>query len=322
MKLASFEVATRIGPVRRVGVVVNDSLVDVTAGYTRVLADQGTLSPQEIAQTTAPPDMIEFLRRGDQAMTAAREVRATMSNADMVTGESGTQLLYDVDDIRLLSPLPRPNSIRDFMVFEDHVTNSLDQEIPDVWYELPIYYKGNPDSVVAPDEDVEWPSYTDKLDYELELAAIIGKQGRDITAEEADDYIAGYTIFNGFSARDIQVREMEAMLGPAKGKDFANGFGPYLATPEDINIAEAGLTARVNDEVWSEGNIGEMYHSFGDIIEHVSQDETLYPGDILGSGTVGKGCGLELDRWIQPGDSIELEVEGIGTLRHRVIKTD
>jgi 2-keto-4-pentenoate hydratase/2-oxohepta-3-ene-1,7-dioic acid hydratase in catechol pathway len=322
MKLASFEVATRVGPVRRVGVVVNDSLVDVTAGYTHVLADQGAPSPQEIAQTTAPPDMIEFLRRGDQAMTAAREVRATMSNADMVTGESGTQLLYDVDDVRLLSPLPRPNSIRDFMVFEDHVTNSLDQEIPDVWYELPLYYKGNPGSVVAPDEDVEWPSYTDKLDYELELAAIIGKQSRDITAEEADDYIAGHTIFNDFSARDIQVREMEAMLGPAKGKDFANGLGPYLATPEDINIAEAGLTARVNDEVWSEGNIGEMYHSFGDIIEHVSQDETLYPGDILGSGTIGKGCGLELDRWIQPGDSIELEVEGIGTLRHRVIKID
>jgi 2-keto-4-pentenoate hydratase/2-oxohepta-3-ene-1,7-dioic acid hydratase in catechol pathway len=208
------------------------------------------------------------------------------------------------------------------MVFEEHVRNSLEGEIPDVWYELPVYYKGNPDAVVHPDESVEWPSYTEKLDYELELCAVIGKQGRDISAEEADEYIAGYTIFNDFSARDIQMKEMAGQLGPTKGKDFANGFGPYLVTRDAIEFENLHVTARVNGETWSEGDIGEMYHSFADIIEYVSRNETLHPGDVLGTGTVGGGCGLELDRWIDPGDTVELEAEGIGTLRHEVVGAD
>jgi 2-keto-4-pentenoate hydratase/2-oxohepta-3-ene-1,7-dioic acid hydratase in catechol pathway len=319
MKLASFEVETSIGPVRRLGVVDDEWLVDVTAGYGAVLADRGEQQPAKVATVIAPPEMIAFLQRGDRALEAAREAVEFTDETDTSVGPEGAQLRYRRNEVRLHSPLPRPNSIRDFMVIEEHVRNSLDDP-PDVWYEMPVYYKGNPDTVVRPGADVEWPAYTDKLDYELEIAAVIGKQGRDISSERAEEYIAGYTIFNDFSARDVQMQEMAAQLGPAKGKDFANGLGPVLVTSDEINVEDLNVSARINGEVWSDGSLGEMYHSFSDIVEHVSRAETLYPGDVLGSGTVGNGCGLELNRWIEPGDVIELKASGIGTLRHRVIK--
>jgi len=208
------------------------------------------------------------------------------------------------------------------MVVEEHVRGSFkDREIPEEWYEIPVYYKGNPDSVIGPDEDIRWPSYTEKLDYELELCAIIGKRGREISEEGAPGYIAGYTIFNDWSARDIQFREMRVGLGPALGKDFANSLGPCLVTPDEIDVYTAPMVARVNGEVWSSGTQGAMRFDFLQIIAHLSREQTLMPGDVLGSGTVGRGSGLELDRWIQPGDVVELEVEGIGTLRNRVVRS-
>jgi 2-keto-4-pentenoate hydratase/2-oxohepta-3-ene-1,7-dioic acid hydratase in catechol pathway len=319
MKLASFEVDTPVGRARRVGVEDDGSLIDVTAAHAAHLEARGDQSPTDIATTVTPPDMLQFLQRGERAIEATAEAVEFLADRD-VTAPNGARTRYELDEVRLLSPLPRPNSIRDFMVFEEHVQNSLEGEIPDVWYDIPIYYKGNPDSIVHPNEAVEWPDYTDKLDYELELCAIVGKGGRDIPAEEASEHIAGYTIFNDFSARDIQMREMEGQLGPTKGKDFANGFGPYLVTRDAIEIENLHVTARVNGETWSEGNIGEMYHSFADIIEYVSQNETLRPGDVLGTGTVGEGCGLELDRWPEPGDTIELDAEGIGTLRNQLLE--
>lgn len=321
MKLASFEVNTPVGAVRRVGAHEDGSLIDITAAYAARLADHGEQAPTAVAEAVVPPNMLEFLRRGDRALEAASEAVAFAAGSD-VTAPNGARMHYDPEEVRLLSPLPRPNSIRDFMVFEEHVQNSLEGEIPDVWYEIPVYYKGNPDSVAHPNEAVEWPSYADKLDYELELCVVIGKRGRDIPAEEADEYIGGYTIFNDFSARDIQMKEMAGQLGPTKGKDFANGLGPYLVTPDSIEFENLHVTASVNGETWSEGDIGEMYHSFADIIEYVSQNETLNPGDVLGTGTVGGGCGLELDRWIKPGDTVELEAEGIGTLRHEIVAGD
>ncbi|WP_306061816.1 fumarylacetoacetate hydrolase family protein [Natronococcus wangiae] len=318
MKLTEFEVQTPVGPVRRVGAVDDEELIDVTASYGAVLAERGERRPAEIAAITTPPEMLAFLRRGDRAFEAAREALEFAAETDTSVGPDGAQLRYCREEVVRLGPLPRPNSIRDFMVVEEHVRNSL-EEPPDAWYEMPVYYKGNPDTVVRPGADVEWPAYTDRLDYELEIAAIVGKRGRDVPAERAEEYIAGYTIFNDFSARDIQLREMSAQLGPAKGKDFANGLGPVLVTPDEIDVENLAVSARINGEVWSDGSLGEMYHSFAEIVEHVSQAEPLHPGDVLGSGTVGNGCGLELDRWLEPGDEIELEAEGIGTLRHRVV---
>jgi 2-keto-4-pentenoate hydratase/2-oxohepta-3-ene-1,7-dioic acid hydratase in catechol pathway len=224
--------------------------------------------------------------------------------------------------VTLLAPLTHPNSMRDFYAFEEHVKTGFakrGEEIPPAWYELPVYYKGNARTMVGPDTEVLWPRYTQKLDFELELACVIGKEGRNIPVAEAHKYIAGYMIMNDISARDIQRKEMAVRLGPAKGKDFATVIGPALVTVDEVgDVRDLPMTVRVNGEVWSSGNAGTSYWSFDQMIAHVSMDETLYPGDIFGSGTVGRGCGLELDRWIQPGDLVELEIGGLGVLANRI----
>jgi 2-keto-4-pentenoate hydratase/2-oxohepta-3-ene-1,7-dioic acid hydratase in catechol pathway len=318
MKLASFAVDTPVGPQRRVGVADGDGLVDVTTAYAAALAADGEADPVTIAEAHAPPEMVAFLERGERAMKAAREAREYATDGDEETGPNGGQLRFAKAEVDLLAPVPRPNSLRDFMVYEEHVKNAMGEEPPNVWYEMPVYYKSNADSVIGTGVDVEWPEYSNLMDYELEIAAVIGKRGTDISADEAEEYIAGYTIFNDFSARDIQGQEMEARLGPAKGKDFANAFGPYLVTADAFDPETATMRADVDGETWSEGTPGEMYHSFADIIEHVSQSETLHPGDVLGSGTVGEGCGLELGQFLESGNTVTLHVEGIGTLENTV----
>jgi len=317
MKLATFEIVNDSGTERRIGISVDGSLVDVTASYAAFMDDRGEPTPGIVASAVAPPEMVAFLQGGESAFEAARKGRDFALEGSVKRGPNGCKLLYDADDVRLLSPLPRPNTIRDFITFEDHIGH-FRQEIPDEWYELPVYYKGNPGSVVHPGDTVEWPSYTNEFDYELEVAAVIGKRGRDVDADDASEYIAGYTIFNDFSARDIQRKERVVGLGPAKAKDFANGFGPFLVTADEIDTGDARMTARVNGETWSEGNLMDMYHTFPDMVEHASMDETLYPGDVLGSGTVPTGCGPEIGKQLQPGETVELEVEGIGTLTHHV----
>ena len=312
MKLATFTVETDVGGVDRVGVLDDGALVDVTAGYGAVLDAEGRSNPAGKASALLPPSMIGVLENGEEAMEAIRTLRGRADDLP-ARGPGGAAVEYDLDDVRLHSPLPRPNTLRDFLVFEEH-----GREKVDAWYEMPIYYKGNPDSVVRPGADVPMPPYADELDYELEVAAVVGKPAWNVAAAEAGEYIAGYTIFDDFSAREIQRREMSAGLGPAKGKDFANGFGPYLVTADAFDPTDAGMVARVDGEVWSEGNLGDMYHSFGDILEHASSGETLRPGDVLGSGTVAGGCGSDLGKYPDPGAEIELEVEGIGTLRHRI----
>ena len=215
--------------------------------------------------------------------------------------------------------------MRDFYAFERHVKTGFEKRgepMPAEWYEMPVYYKGAHWSIIGTDEDVHWPSYTEKFDYELELAVIIGRQGRNIPEKNAREYIAGFTVMNDFSARDIQRKEMKVRLGPAKGKDFATAIGPVLVTPDEIGDPYSlAMRARVNGEIWSEGNSGSITHSFEKMIAFASMEETLYPGDLIGSGTVGGGCGLELDRWVRDGDVLELEIEKIGVLRNRVVRS-
>lgn len=198
----------------------------------------------------------------------------------------------------------------------------LGRPIPDEWYTVPAYYKGMPDTVIGPDEEIPWPFYTDRLDHELELAAIIGRKGKDITKEQALDYVFGYTIWNDASARDVQTRELPVGMGPAKAKDWdgSNVLGPCIVTADELNPANLCMTVRVNGEVWGEDNSGHMHHTFADLIYYASQAQTLYPGDVLGSGTSAGGSGLEQDRWLKEGDVIEMEIEGIGILRNRVGK--
>lgn len=322
MRFASFSVDTCVGDQHRIGLVEESgSYLDITTSYAALLDSDGETLPYEVAKSILPPNMSSFLRKSKRAMAAVRRVVEESMDESRKTW-NGRQLRYNPETVQLLSPLLRPNSLRDAMVYEDHVKNSFGNDIPDVWYDLPIYYKGNHNSIVHPDTDVVWPDYSEEIDYELELAAVIGKQGQNISAEEADEYIFGYTIFNDFSARDMQFREMAANLGPAKGKDFANGFGPYLTTTDAIDIKDVEMTARVNGEIWSQGSPGKMHHDFADIVEHVSNSETLYPGDIIGSGTVGEGCGLELGKLLSYGDTIELEVDDIGTLRHQIVERE
>jgi 2-keto-4-pentenoate hydratase/2-oxohepta-3-ene-1,7-dioic acid hydratase in catechol pathway len=296
------------GGEQRLGRLMDDeTVVDLTAGGSTLLAS-----------------MLAYLDGGDAANEAA---------------EAATEPTRRLADVTLLAPLPRPRSVRDCMVFERHIVQATETvtrwklgrlaplarpflRLPQVWYEQPIYYKSNRFSVVGPEADVRMPAGTQKFDYELEWAIVIGREGRDITSERAFEHIAGFTIFDDFTARDIQIREMAARLGPAKGKDFdtGNAVGPYLVTPDEIpDPYRLTMVARVNGEEWSRGTTADMHHRWEDVIVHLSRDETLYPGELIGSGTVGGGCGLELDRYLEAGDVVELEVEGIGVLRNRVV---
>lgn len=227
-----------------------------------------------------------------------------------------------VADARLLAPL-RPRSLRDFLTFEGHLHNALGRlgrPIPDEWFDVPAYYKGLPDTVIGPEETIPWPAYTDRLDHELELAIVIGREGKDIPAAEAMDYVFGYTIWNDVSARDVQTRELPIGMGPAKAKDWdgSNVLGPCIATADELDGTNVRMIVRVNGEVWGEDTSASMHHTFADLIAYASQAQTVYPGEVLGSGTTAGGSGLELDRWIQEGDVVELEVEGIGLLRNRI----
>jgi 2-keto-4-pentenoate hydratase/2-oxohepta-3-ene-1,7-dioic acid hydratase in catechol pathway len=227
-----------------------------------------------------------------------------------------------VDGAQLLAPL-RPRSLRDFLAFEGHLKaayRALGRDIPREWYEVPAYYKGLPDTVIGPDAEVPWPSYSDQLDHELELAAVIGRQVRDVRAEDAAQAIFGYTIWNDLSARDVQRVEGPVGMGPGKAKDWdgSNVLGPCLVTADEFDAADARMAVRVNGETWGESSSAEMHHSFADMIVYASRSLTLHPGEVFGSGTASGGSGIELDRWLQEGDVVELEIEGIGVLRNRI----
>jgi 2-keto-4-pentenoate hydratase/2-oxohepta-3-ene-1,7-dioic acid hydratase in catechol pathway len=224
---------------------------------------------------------------------------------------------------RLLAPL-RPASLRDFLAFEDHAKGGArrrNEELNPAWYESPVYYKGNHRSIVGPDAEVVWPSFTDKLDFELELACVIGALAIDLDEPNAADAIFGYTVMNDWSARDVQRAEMAMRLGPAKSKDFASSLGPCIVTADEFDPAQPhAMIARVNGAVWCEASTAAMHWTFPRMIAHVSRGESVWPGDVYGSGTPFGGCGLDLDRWLEPGDVVELEIDGIGVLRNRVVR--
>jgi fumarylacetoacetate (FAA) hydrolase len=223
-------------------------------------------------------------------------------------------------------------SLRDFYCFEAHVRNARARRgatVPEAWYEFPVFYFSNPRAIYDHEAIIPYPRGVQELDFELEVAAVIGKEGRDIALEEAESHIIGYTIMNDWSARDLQRREVQVGLGPAKGKDFATSLGPALIPPEAIIDKRSGhgfdlkMTARRNGVLISEGNWADIHFSFAQMIVRASQNCTLYPGDVLGSGTVGTGCILELGPevaggWLRPDDEIILEIERFGILRNRI----
>ncbi len=297
----------------RIGAVVDAgrAVVDLQAAHE---ARRGERSPHL-------ESMLALLDGGEPAMALARE-RAEAAPA------AATRPL---EELRLLAPLPRPRQIRDFLCFEEHLQNVVEQMkrrgaasalgIAPVWYQQPVFYTANALAVVGPDVEVSWPAYSSSMDYELELACVIGRPGKAIPRERALEHVAGFTILNDLSARDAQMREMPAGLGPGTGKDFDGGnvLGPWITTLDEIgDPQDLAMEVRVNGERWGGGSSRAMHHDFAAMIAHVSRGSTLHPGEVLASGTVGTGCAFELGRELADGDLVELEVERIGVLRTRV----
>lgn len=324
MKLATYKNSSG----ERVGIVhANDSKVFDLA---RAAERAGAANP-------AFASMLSLIDAGEKALDAAREIFAKRSTE--------ADLSPDVATAEILAPIPEPRQMRDGMSFPLHILQAprgqlklaarakgdmeelkrIDAmplgELPEVYRKVPIYYITNRYSVRGTNTTVKWPRYSQVMDYELEFGIITKNRGSNISASKAKDHIFGYTIFNDFSARDAQRIEMEGRLGPAKGKSFDGGnvLGPWIVTPDEIGDPyKLKMEARVNGEVRCSSISEGMLFSFEQIIEHVTKDETLMPGEFIGSGTVGGGCGVEIGLFLEHGDTIELEVEKIGILRNRV----
>jgi fumarylacetoacetate (FAA) hydrolase len=263
-------------------------------------------TPRELQLERGWPGVVE----GDTVIQlAAQTIEAFFTGGGLARHHDE----YALADVDLRPPVLHPPSVRDFYAFEQHVKTARAArglEVPAEWYELPVFYFSNPAAIYGPEDDIPKPSDTNELDYELEVAVVIGANGT----------IGGFTIMNDWSARDLQRAEMKVGLGPAKGKDFATSIGPFVVTPDEFDGTGAQMTARVNGEERSRGDLADMYHSWDAIVAHAARNTRLRPGDILGSGTVGSGCILEHGdgRWLEAGDVVELEVEGIGVLRNQV----
>lgn len=237
---------------------------------------------------------------------------------------------YRESEFEFLSPVVRPHSFRDFFAFEDHAKARRNgQGMPREWYETPMFYFSNHNALVGHNAEVTPPAGCEELDFELELGVIIGRSGRDIAPARAWEHVAGFTIINDFTARDLQRKEQAVGLGPTKSKDFATAVGPWLVMRDKVADRIKGetlsleMTARLNGKELSRGNVASLYHSIPRLIAQASRDAELFPGDLIGTGTVGSGCILDLgpDKtggWLKAGDVVELEVERIGVLRSRI----
>jgi 2-keto-4-pentenoate hydratase/2-oxohepta-3-ene-1,7-dioic acid hydratase in catechol pathway len=310
MKLATFNEGGR----QMVGAI------DTAKGQVLDLAEASRLVSRNSDPAFA--SMLALIDAGGPGLAKAREIAAAWPATAAVA----------LSAVRLMSPIPEPRQMRDCLTFELHLRNAIAQTekrtgvkrpFPEVWFKQPIYYKANRFSFVGHETDVVWPKYSNYMDYELELACVIGKTGKDIAPERAMEHIFGFAIFNDFSARDAQAAEMSASLGPAKGKDFdtGNALGPWIVTLDEIGDPQAlTMDARVNGERWGGGNSRDMHHKWPAILAHISASETIYAGEVIGSGTVGTGCGWELGRELKHGDVVELEIEKIGVLRNRVVR--
>ena len=302
MKLVTYNLGA--GP--RCGVLQGEQVVDVAA---------------LLAATQPLRDVQALLETGADAIQRVQAALAGRSNAPV----------FELPEVRLQSPVLRPPTIRDFMIFEEHATQQGTRQREEAWYRLPIFYFSNPLCVYGPEDAIPYPAASEMLDYELEIACIIGKEGVNVAAADALDYIAGFCIFNDWSCRDLQRDESAVGLGPAKGKDSASSLGPWLVTTDELRpyLRDGRLSvkcsARVNGVTWvADSDGGLSWHTWGDMIERASRDSRIAPGDVLGCGTVGGGSIGEAirkgypARFLQPGDVVEQEVEGLGLLRNTI----
>lgn len=343
MKLATFSIETAVGPAERFGTVITDTtpggaigaardgagwVVDVNATFAALSQAAGRPSPSLRADAFLPSDLRAATLLYGPALDPVHEVEAFVARrwgeitAGELRGPRGETLAHRLDRVKLRPPIKVP-VLRDFAAFEDHLLATFGKmglKLPPEWYERPFAFKANSTSLVGHDEDVQWPRYTERFDFELEIAAVVGLAARNVDAAEAGAHILGFTLLNDFSARDTQRGEMANNTGPFKGKDFAWGLGPWIVTPDELpDVLYTDMRVLVNGEVWAKSTPGDMQWSFEEMISYTSQDETLNVGDVLGSGTVNHGCGFELEKWLKAGDVVELEAAGLGVLRNRIL---
>ena len=284
----------------------------VTAEFQRLLGTGASAdAARRLASALYPGSMSAAIAAGPTFLAAAALTAESVEDGSAVLPLGLGQWLAPID----------PPVMRDCLAFEQHLRNTflkLLPKVPDQYYQMPLYYKGNPLTLIGHEQEAPWPDYTKQMDYELELGFVIGRSGKDLTPENALSHLFGVTIFNDFSARDIQLQEMQGLLGPTKGKDFATALGPWITTADELDVHNLTMVARVNGEEWSRGSSSTMMWRVEEIISYVSKCEGVKAGELIGSGTVGLGCGLELGKLLKPGDTVEFEVEGIGVLRNRV----
>jgi fumarylacetoacetate (FAA) hydrolase len=325
MKLVSYDPSG--GGETRAGVLHGEQVLDVARLVAWAEPDRASAWPA----TT-----MGLLRLEDAGMATLRAAFAAATVAADAALADVPGLAHPLADVTLRTPVPDPPTLRDFYAFEQHVKAARARRnagmIPE-WYQIAVFYFSNTSALLGTDEPLVYPRASQELDFELEMAAVIGRAGQDIPANEASAYIAGYMVMNDWSARDLQRAEMVMNLGPAKGKDFATSLGPWLVTPDELAEHRVGegkderydlaMTGSINGDALTHANAREVYFSFPQMIERASQHVRLRPGDIIGSGTCGTGCILELGterhRWLQPGDDVRMRIEGLGELRTRII---
>lgn len=327
MKLVTFRVNTPVGAVNRLGALIDGRqdgrVVDLTAAWTDYLTrETDEPKPRGLANLYTPPDMIGYLEGGKTSRAAAETAvawaRRQLERGAAPVGADGATLVYEAKDAQLLAPIPRPPSLRDFSIYQKHMTNAGRQsEKRLAWYTTPPFYKGNCDAVVGYGADVPFPYFTKKLDLEIEIGIVIGKKGRNLTFEQAKEHIAGYTIWIDPSARDGHDREP---FGPTKRKDFSTALGPCIVTADEIDERNLKVRVTCDDEVWFEGATSEprSFHA-EHLVAYASDNEWLFPGDVIGTGTIGFGCSMDYHKWPQVGQTMTFEVEGIGAMRHKIV---
>ncbi len=323
-----------LAPTGRLGYFINGLVIDVEAASMKF-----AMRMEEKQIRTIPTDIITFLAVGAEAYQRAKEVHDWCAKRTLEELNAPFQIAWPLNEVKLFAPVPRPTSMRDGYAFRQHVEaarrNRGVEMIPE--FDLfPVFYFTNHQAVIGPGEMEVMPEHLKKLDFELEAAIVIGKEGRNIKAENADDHIFGYMVMNDWSARYLQMEEMKLSLGPAKGKDFATAIGPYLVTKDELQSRripgpkgeryDLEMTCRIGKEEVSRGNLKDMTWTFAQIIERASYGVTLYPGDVIGSGTVGTGCFLELNgskvfdnRWVNIGDEVTCSIEHLGDLTNTVV---
>ncbi len=325
----------------RHGVVVGSVILDVTCALVALAREAGDAAATEATiAATHGADMLGLIAHQDVVLPKLKQAIARAEKNDLVAHVDGQPLTKPLAGAKLLAPIPRPPSMRDGYAFRQHVQTArknrgLDM-IPE-FDQFPVFYFTNHQAVVGPGDLAVMPLHLEKLDFELEAAIVVGRQGRNLAAKDADAHVFGLMIMNDFSARVLQMEEMKLSLGPAKGKDFATGLGPYLVTLDELashvvptphgNKYDLRMTAHVNGKQVSEGNVKDMDWTFAQILERASYGVTLHPGDVIGSGTCGTGCFLELNgskitdnQWLLPGDVITLEIAELGKLENKIVE--